>query len=664
MSARTRVSWWCIGPTAVATLSAVGACGSATDRSAPTSSATPTSSAVVTNTPPATCAALHPGRLKSKQASAASSALALATFSGVGDGALVADEDASALHVVDLTSLEELGVTSLAGKPKHVLVLADGRVAVTLRDQAKVVVLEAGSAAGDPFEQRCAADVAVEPWALAEANGNLLATSGFGAALTVLREADLGVDRVVRLPREPRAVIVDASGGTAFISHAVGGVVSAVDLNAPSASVAAISIKAGHLADADGNRTIDGPPREATQGYAIAMFSDRLESGAFRLLVPNTSVDPGFGQTARVSGYGPPGVDPMIASVAVIDPASKVSLTRKIEFPVEEIVHHAVAPADRVHQPCVLPRSAAVIKDRLFVACIDIDAVVEYDASLTHPAIAPLARFKVPAAPSSVTADVASGKLYVWSEIARSLSVVDPASAAVEPRSMTVWERDGEAHAANEAALLRGRVLFHTSRDVRIAKARACAACHPEGRDDGIVWMSPTGRRQTPMLAGRIADTAPYGWFGESATLEEHVGKTIGRLDGSGLKGDGPHAESDLAALLAYIQSLPRPPHWVAADAGAVDRGKRSFDQRCGACHPSGGTDHALHDVGSGVASERSTRFDTPSLVGVAGSAPYFHDGRYATLEAVLTAKDTTMLDVATLADRDRADLIAYLETL
>ena len=37
------------------------------------------------------------------------------------------------------------------------------------------------------------------------------------------------------------------------------------------------------------------------------------------------------------------------------------------------------------------------------------------------------------------------------------------------------------------------------------------------------------------MLAGRVADTAPYGWLGKNNKLEDHVHDTLSRLSGTGL---------------------------------------------------------------------------------------------------------------------------------
>jgi cytochrome c peroxidase len=216
----------------------------------------------------------------------------------------------------------------------------------------------------------------------------------------------------------------------------------------------------------------------------------------------------------------------------------------------------------------------------------------------------------------------------------------------------------------------RGRALFHATDDPRISRdGRACASCHPEGREDALTWSTPAGPRQTVMLAGRIAGTAPYGWFGKHRTVREHVTHTLARLGGVGLQ--GPADRADLDALLAYVSAM-RPPSMRGAveDAGhaaLAERGREVFLDPavgCARCHLDGATDQEAHDVKSGDVDEASLRFDTPSLRFVGGTAPYFHDGRYATLEELLEKSDGKMGHTQDLPRADLLALAAYLEDL
>ncbi|MBK9264150.1 MAG: c-type cytochrome [Polyangiaceae bacterium] len=566
----------------------------------------------------------------------------------------MADHDERAIHTVDVESMRQIAVTPLGGRPGHVRVLADGRIAVALRDTGDVLLLEAADdAMQKPLEERCKVRVsAVEPWALAETGDKLLVSSGFGAALTVLNSGDLGVVRVVALSREPRAVMVVNQGKTAFVTHAVGGIVSAVDLENASSRAETASLQAGRRVMPNLNGFDDKNPRKATQGYALARVDGLRKDGlrdALRIFVPHTSVDPGAEASVTTGGYGGTGTGPRAVAqiVSVVDPIAKKSITNHVDG-----MFHGPSAQD-----CMLPRSAAADDKSLFVACMDIDAVVEYDPWVGDPTVAEKHRFVVPGGPGGLVMDENGKTVVVWSEFDRAVSRIDREAKKVE--SLVLWQRAGEKR---DAKVDRGRRLFHTSRDARLAQARACANCHPDGRDDGLVWTSPDGKRQTMMLAGRIEGTAPYGWFGEHKDVRQHVKDTLQRLGGTGLS--DPPSAADFDALLAFVASIPAPPMAKAADEELVKRGKEVYaSYSCDTCHKGGGTDRIAHDVGSGVKGERSTFFDTPSLVGIRGSAPYFHDGRYETLEALLSEKNQRMFS-GVISPADKTALIAYLETL
>ena len=103
----------------------------------------------------------------------------------------------------------------------------------------------------------------------------------------------------------------------------------------------------------------------------------------------------------------------------------------------------------------------------------------------------------------------------------------------------------------------------------------------------------------------------------------------------------------------------------------AARLGRRVFArQGCNACHSGADfTDGLRHDVGtvgpgSGLASGQpfgSAGIDTPTLLGVWGTAPYFHDGSAATLDAVVNAGHGILGD---LPQVDRDALAAFLKSL
>ncbi|MDY7094408.1 MAG: cytochrome c peroxidase [Acidobacteriota bacterium] len=181
----------------------------------------------------------------------------------------------------------------------------------------------------------------------------------------------------------------------------------------------------------------------------------------------------------------------------------------------------------------------------------------------------------------------------------------------------------------------------------------------------------------TPDLRG-LRFTAPYGRNGRFESLRDFTRNVIVN------EFNGPEPDPTLLdGLVAYMLEfdfLPNPmlrPDGSLAETApaAARRGEelfhRSFPQMgnrsCATCHvPS---DHFLdrrrHDLGSVTGTgpdSRDRALDTPTLLGIVYSPPYFHDGRLPTLEAVVGWFDEHY--ELNLEPRQRADLTAYLETV
>jgi cytochrome c peroxidase len=134
-------------------------------------------------------------------------------------------------------------------------------------------------------------------------------------------------------------------------------------------------------------------------------------------------------------------------------------------------------------------------------------------------------------------------------------------------------------------------------------------------------------------------------------------------------------SEEVAGAIEAWLQSL-RPLPGPVRDKAAVERGRKLFfsaEVGCSACHPPPlYTDNELHDVGthgpadftSGQTPQNS--FKTPSLLEAWRTAPYLHDGRYATLREVITQGNRTGLRGHTegLTRSQVDDLLAFLSSL
>ncbi|HEU4537742.1 MAG TPA: cytochrome C peroxidase, partial [Polyangiaceae bacterium] len=284
-----------------------------------------------------------------------------------------------------------------------------------------------------------------------------------------------------------------------------------------------------------------------------------------------------------------------------------------------------------------------------------------------NPLRAERRRWTVGAGPSGVAVDPEGHRAVVWSQFDRTISTfpiggVDPVDEKAAPPAVQKTALAAPREAPRAEYVL-GRILFHAAGDARIAlDGRACASCHPDGRDDAITWATPDGPRRSIMLAGRATAAPPYSWNGGETTLHNHLGNTFERLSGRGLR------SVELDALVAYVSQMPAPPQAAPADAAKVERGRAVFASReagCATCHSGAAfTDGQNHDVGSKHEADRSAAFNTPSLRFVGGGGPYFHDGRFATLGDLLRKSDGPMGRAKGLAEADLEALEAYLNTL
>ncbi|MDI1479505.1 c-type cytochrome [Polyangium sp. y55x31] len=556
----------------------------------------------------------------------------------------MADADRRALHTVDIDGRVVLATTPVEGAPSQLVVLADGRVVVTLRDSNRVAVLEPASAPERKLALLCEARTPSEPIGLfvAPNESTLFVTSGWGRALTAFASDTLEPRYAVPLPREPRAVYVEPSGRRAFVSHAIGDEISIVDLEDPLHSRRSVDLR---------RHNGENSSRHTGQGFVLTALVGTNPEHVTRLLAPMVSVDQDAGSVSTET-YG----SRFLAAaplVAVVDTTSEALLGR----------NHFVSGQFR-ETVCTLPRAAALAGERLLLACLGIDAVLELEARARDPMRFERRRYRVPAGPMGVAAEPGRERAVVWSQFAAAVSVLDlRESAKATPAAEIIVSKDlPPGLGAVEA---RGRILFHATNDPRISgDGRACASCHIDGREDGITWQTPEGRHQTIMLAGRMNEGAPFGWRGETTTLRHHVGRTMKRLAGRGVFGEADSA--DLDALIAYLKVMPAPVRVEPDETrrALVTRGRELFAdprQGCATCHPGGGTDRAAYDV---ARSPYRIPFDTPSLRFVGGTAPYFHDGRYATLGDLLRGVDGTMGHTGSLSDEELRALEAYLEDL
>ena len=201
-----------------------------------------------------------------------------------------------------------------------------------------------------------------------------------------------------------------------------------------------------------------------------------------------------------------------------------------------------------------------------------------------------------------------------------------------------------------------GRDRFHRA----TFSGLACASCHPEGREDGLIWEFDTlGPRRTQDIAGNLRGRGPYHWDADMSDLSQLINEVlVGRM------GAEPLTTTEERAMQEFLFALPPHPAPTGLDRVAVDRGRALFESAelgCTTCH--GGallTNNARADVGTGG------RFKVPSLVGVGWRAPYMHTGCAPTLRDRFGAcgGGTAHGATDTLDEAQLADLVMFLESL
>ena len=221
----------------------------------------------------------------------------------------------------------------------------------------------------------------------------------------------------------------------------------------------------------------------------------------------------------------------------------------------------------------------------------------------------------------------------------------------------------------------KGRALFNDT-SLSANSQWSCASCHPQnGHTDNKTYVGtnvvsdgdPNGR-STPTLWGSGQRQADWSWAGTIPAIETNIrGIIVNRM-----KGAEPPKDT-LEALAAYVRSLPNGPAPFLNNDGMlrdtapadVKRGFALFSGKAGCmtCHvPASYDKKGPEDVGSGGP------FKVPSLRNVSKTGPYFHDGRFKTLDEAVTfmfdfyKKKNDSKD--TLSDAEKRDIVAFLRTL
>jgi len=241
--------------------------------------------------------------------------------------------------------------------------------------------------------------------------------------------------------------------------------------------------------------------------------------------------------------------------------------------------------------------------------------------------------------------------------------------------------------------VLRGKKLFYSALQPMVGRRWiSCSSCHPDGEPDGRTWHNPEGLRNTQSLAG-MAWTHPIHWSADRDEVQdfEHTirgllmqgrGLVRGRLNDS-LGDPNRQLSEDLDAVAAYANShkFTLSPHAKDGLSEAAKRGQAIFhskETRCATCHsgpfytdsvPRPAAEIVRHDVGTGnddPGEKMGPAYDTPTLLGIYRTAPYFHHGKAATLREVLVEcnKGDQHGKTSHLSEREIDDLVQFLKSL
>jgi DNA-binding beta-propeller fold protein YncE len=573
-----------------------------------------------------------------KPASATAAYLTGSRIAAVEDGALVIDADSGQLLRTDAQGdpIAQLAIGHNAG------LLAYDPVAklayVADRNGNRVAIVRVGKT----LELAGAIATPVEPFgiALSPDRNTVLVTTIADRTLVAYDVAKRAERWRTPLGREPRGLAVSPDGTRALVAYLATGTVDQVDLQ--------------RAHDAEHIALAMGPIRKRSNGtgelFARAAFAVTF-MGEHEAVVPfqrETPVQIAGGGGERTGSYGGGFEPPIQHELAFL--AFDGERTQQVVAQVA------------THQPHALAWDGG--HDALYVAGLGSDTIVQVrtasQITVSAGLTAVVSSGQRACGPDGL-AITPQGNVLVWCAFTRNVERIEFMDVSGGFASQTKMNA-GPTLVASALADQQheGMVLFHRSESAISARgALACASCHPDGRADGLSWRIDKNELQTPLLAGRLVGTHPFKWDGGDKDLRTSLATTMKRLGGLGLD----VAKTD--ALAAYLEALPAP-RAPTRDVAAVARGKQLFDSEslgCRSCHDGAQyTDQARHKFPGSTLPDA----DTPSLVGLAASAPYFHDGSATTLEALLRDRGAVhgMAETSKLSDREVADLTAFLETL
>ena len=547
--------------------------------------------------------------------------------------AVVANQYSNSVTLMRVGDVVEPLAEILVGvSPQTVAYDSDRRVVwVTNQGEGKVTVLSVPDAASGEAPQLLGAiDTREAPYGVLIGSRFAYVSAQQADRVQVFDKYNYTLLAEVAVTGSPRGMALSEDGRWLYVSHFDSGIISKIETSTFTV-VTEISL---------GSR-------------AGLVQSITLDSAAQLAYVPNT-----IRNTDNTSLEFDTSVFPF---VSVIDLKEDLHLRRQ-----------RVA-LDIIDKPVGLPLESLLSGEDLYVV-----NAASNDLSVINVANSQLrAHIEVGGFPVGIAQSLDGGFIYIDNAVDGSVSVIDAESLSEISRTVVT-------QLPFDDNVKQGLKLFHSSDDTRMAKDQwiACATCHFDGGSDNQTWHFPDGLRNTPSLI-TTSLTGPFHWSGNLDEVQD-VENTIRELQGGaglvsgednctpscdGAEKNAGRSEA-LDNLTAFIATLRFGAEVTeASDApSAEQRGEALFtstELNCTQCHqPPLFTDNKNHSVNliEGV----TRRINTPTLLNLRHSAPYYHDGRFGTLAEVLQGHpgDIDAQNLPGLEAGQLADLVTYLESL
>jgi DNA-binding beta-propeller fold protein YncE len=201
-----------------------------------------------------------------------------------------------------------------------------------------------------------------------------------------------------------------------------------------------------------------------------------------------------------------------------------------------------------------------------------------------------------------------------------------------------------------------GEMHFHDA-SLCFQSWQSCVSCHPDARVDGLNWDLINDGIGNPKNAKSLLlshKTPPVMSLGVRSHAELAVRSGFKYIQFATVP-------DEYSALVdAYLEGLKPVPSPHPSSSSDYKKGEALYQSlKCQECHPSPlYTDLNPYALGT----DKNLMWDTPTLVELWRTGPYWHDGRYATLEEIFEKEEHGL--PGPLSSDDIRVLNAYLLTL